>query len=125
MQIEYRLSFRRGLRQRTFLTPPVREPDGRAPRLARMLALAHKLEGLVRSGVVKDYSELARLGHVSASRISQILMLLYLAPAIQEQVLFLDTASAHLLTEQDLRRVAREPSWDRQRVLFENLLHPN
>jgi hypothetical protein len=90
-----------------------------------MLALAHKLEGLVRSGVVKDYSELARLGHVSASRISQILMLLYLAPAIQEQVLFLDTASAHLLTEQDLRRVAREPSWDRQRVLFENLLHPN
>jgi hypothetical protein len=125
MQIEYTLPFRRGPRQRTFLTPPAREPDGRAPRVARMLALAHKLEGLVRSGAVKDYAELARLGHVSASRISQILLLLYLAPAIQEQILFLDVAHAQLLTEKDLRRVAREPSWDRQRVLFENLLRPN
>jgi transposase IS66 family protein len=105
MQIEYKLSFRWGPRQRTFLTPPVRDPDGRAPRLARMLALAHKLEGLVRSGAVKDYSELARLGHVSASRVSQILLLLYLSPPIQEQVLFLDAASAHLLTEQDLQQL--------------------
>ena len=103
MQIEYTLPFRRGGRQRTFLTPPAQQPDGRAPRLARMVALAHKLEALVRSGAVKDYAELARLGHVSASRVSQILMLLHLAPAIQEEVLFLDAARAHLLTENDLR----------------------
>jgi len=50
MQIEYTLPFRRGSRQRTLLTPPPRQADGRAPRLARILALAHKLEGLVRSG---------------------------------------------------------------------------
>jgi hypothetical protein len=124
MQIEYTLRFRRGGRQRTFLTPPAQQPDGRAPRLARMVALAHKLEALVQSGAVKDYPELARLGHVSASRVSQILLLQHLAPAIQEQVLFLDAARAHLLTEKDLRSVAREPRWERQSVLFDNLLRP-
>ena len=79
MQIEYKLPFRRGARQRTFATLPVGETNGRAPRAARILALAHKLEGLVRSGVVKDYAELARLGHVSPSRVSQILLLAHLA----------------------------------------------
>jgi hypothetical protein len=52
-----------------------------------MVALAHKLDELVRMGVVKDYAELARLGHVSAARISQIMMLSQLAPAVQEYIL--------------------------------------
>ena len=122
MQIEYKLSFRRGNRQRIFLTPPAVETNGRAPRVPRILALAHKLDDLVRSGVVKDYAELARLGRVSASRLSQILGLVHLAPSIQEHILFLDTTEAHLLTEGELRRIAREPLWDRQRVLFHKLL---
>jgi hypothetical protein len=31
-------------------------------------------------------------------------------------------SGAHLLTESELRRIAREPRWDRQRVLFHKLL---
>ena len=122
MQIEFKLAFRRGPRQRTFLTPPPAKAKSRAPRAARMLALAHKLEGLVRSGVVKDYTELARLGHVAPSRVSQILLLLQLSPAIQERVLFTGAAEAHLLTEGELRKIAREPRWDRQIMRFEDLL---
>ena len=124
MQIEYKLPFRRGARQRTFVTLPLGETNGRAPRAARMLALAHKLEELVRSDVVKNYVELARLGQVSTSRVSQILLLLSLAPSIQEHVLFSGAAEAHLFTESDLRKLARQPRWDRQRVLFEDLLSP-
>ena len=122
MQIEYRLAFRRGARQRTFVTPPVGEASSRAPRATRMLALAHKLESLVRSGVVKDYKELARLGHISPSRVSQILLLLHLAPSIQEHVLFISATAADFITEGELRKIAREARWDRQRVLFNNLL---
>ena len=122
MQIDYRLPFRRGPRQRTFMTQPVSALSGRAPRVARILALAHKLEGLVRSGVVEDYKELAQLGHVSASRVSQILLLLHLAPSIQEHILFADAEKGHLLTEGDLRRIAREPLWHRQQVLFATFL---
>src|SRR5258708_4827861 len=62
---------------------------GRVPRVSRLMALALRLEELVRTGVVADYAALARLGHISRARISQILNLLALAPDIQETLLFL------------------------------------
>jgi len=43
-----------------------------------------RFETLIRSGEVRDYAALARLGHVSRARISQIMNLLHLAPDIQE-----------------------------------------
>src|SRR5947207_15746398 len=67
---------------------PACEP-GRVPRVAKLLALAHRFEGLLLEGAVKDYAELARLGQVTRARISQVMALLGLAPDIQEQVLFL------------------------------------
>jgi hypothetical protein len=62
--------------------------DGRVPRLARLMALALRCEGLVRSGQVQNLAELARLGHVSRARISQIMSLVQLAPDLQEELLF-------------------------------------
>jgi hypothetical protein len=62
---------------------------GRVPRVAKLLALAHRFEELLRRGEVADYSELARLGRVTRARISQIMSLLSLAPDLQEQILFL------------------------------------
>ena len=62
--------------------------SGRVPRLARLLALAHRFDKLLREGVVNNFLTLARLGHVSPARISQILSLLHLAPDIQEALLF-------------------------------------
>jgi hypothetical protein len=60
----------------------------RIPRLARLMALALRLEKLLATGVVKDFRTLTRLGHVSSARVSQILSLLHLAPDIQEALLF-------------------------------------
>jgi hypothetical protein len=60
----------------------------RLPRLARLMALALRFEKLIATGVVKDFRTLARLGHVSSARVSQILSLLHLAPDIQEALLF-------------------------------------
>jgi hypothetical protein len=68
---------------------PAPTEKGRIPRVARLMALAIKFEGMIREGVVKDYAELARLGRVSRARISQIMSLLNLAPDVQEAVLFL------------------------------------
>jgi hypothetical protein len=47
--------------------------------------------------------------------------LLHLAPAIQEYLLFLAVSEASPISEADLRRIAREPRWDRQRALFDSL----
>jgi hypothetical protein len=52
----------------------------RLPRVARLMALALRFDGLVRTGAIVDYADLARLGHVSRARISQIMNLLQLAP---------------------------------------------
>ena len=96
-------------------------PMVRPPRLARQLALAHKLDGLVRSGAIRGYGELAQLGGISQSRMFQILILVNLSPAIQERVLFITAAEAQFLYERDLRVVARESNWSRQAERFDNL----
>jgi len=120
VKIEYTLKLRR--RAPAFKTNPASEPQERPHRIARILALAHRLDELARSGAVRDHGELARLGHVSPARICQFMTLLHLAPAIQEYLLFLTTAETIPVTEHALRKIAREPRWDRQRAIFESLL---
>jgi len=122
MKIDFTVPFRRLRTAPTFTVAPLREPQGRAPRIARLLALAHKLDAMVCSGEISDYAHLARLGHISPARLTQIMVLRHLAPAIQEYILFLPAAGARLITELALRKIAREPRWDRQRELFEQIL---
>ncbi len=71
--------------------PPEAEPipPGTIPRISRLMALAIRFDRLIKSGEVTDQADLARLGHVSRARITQIMNLLQLAPAIQEDILFL------------------------------------
>src|SRR5450432_3419297 len=87
------------------------------------MAVAHHLEQLVVSGKVKDYAELARLGHVSRARITQIMNLLLLAPEIQEEILFLPkTVSGHdSIKLRHLQAVALERDWERQRERWQQL----
>ena len=97
---------------------------GRVPRVARLLALAHRLEALIRTGAVKDYAELARLGHVSRARISQVLNLLHLAPDLQEALLFLPRTEhgrdpLHLA---QLQPIASALDWRKQRRLWRELV---
>jgi hypothetical protein len=122
VKIEFAVPFRRVPAPRALAAEPVPEVHGPPPRIARLLALAHKLDSLVRSGAVFSYGELARLGHISPARVTQIMVLLHLAPSIQEYLLFLSAADARFVSELGLRRIAREPRWDRQRKLFDQRL---
>ena len=126
LTVECELHFdRRGKGARKELAPgPVPEPPpGRIPRVARLLALAHRLEAMVRSGEVRDYAQLARIGRVTRARVSQILSLLCLAPDIQEEVLFLPPVyeGRDPLILADLAKVAAELDWSRQRRLWTEL----
>ena len=49
---------------------------GRVPRVSRLMALAIRFDQLIRDGVVTDQAELARLGHVTRARLTQIMNLL-------------------------------------------------
>ena len=100
------------------------EGRGRVPRISRLMALAIRMERLVREGTVDSYSELAAAGRISHARMSQILRLSELAPSIQEQLLFLPPTmkGTDVVTERDLREVVRVIDWDSQRKKFECLL---
>jgi hypothetical protein len=94
----------------------------RIPRVARLMALAVKFQDMVDRGEVRDYADLARLGHVTRARMSQIMNLLLLAPDIQEHLLFLYAEPGALpATERELRTVATRISWEEQRQLWNEL----
>ena len=40
------------------------------PRITRLMALAIKVQGMIDRGEVRDYADLARLGHVSRARVA-------------------------------------------------------
>lgn len=119
MKIDFTVPFRRVPAPPTHFLEQTPEPQGHPPRIARLLALAHKLDALVRTGKISGYVELARLGHISPARLTQIMVLLHLSPSIQEYILFLSAADARFITELGLRRIASEPRWDHQRNLFD------
>jgi hypothetical protein len=58
------------------------------PRVARLLALAIRLEQLVQARVIANYAVLAEIGHVSRARVTQILNLLRLAATFKRPCCF-------------------------------------
>lgn len=83
--------------------------------------LCVRFDGLVREGVVTDQAELARLGHVSRARLTQIMNLLLLAPHIQEELLLLPRTERGKdpIPEWRLRAIAAEPDWRKQRRMWQ------
>jgi len=95
-------------------------PTGRIPRIARLMALAIRCEKLIRDGVVADQSELARFGQITTARMTQVMVLLNLAPDIQEKVLFLPRTEhgRDAVKETDIRPIATTLDWRKQRRMW-------
>jgi hypothetical protein len=93
--------------------------DSSIPRIARLMALAIRLEGLIREQTIPDYAAVARRGRVTRARMTQIMKLLDLAPDLQEQILFLPPLPH--LNERNLRPIVRRIDWHEQRRLFREL----
>jgi hypothetical protein len=91
---------------------------GRVPRISRLMALAIRFDELLRIEEVKDYAELARLGHVTRARVTQVMNLLNLAPDIQEELLFLPNTKKGRdpINETELRKHAGTALWTMQRT---------
>lgn len=128
MTREYNVHFKNGRRGRKRLREgkepePPDVPEERVPRVSKLMALAVRFERLIEEGHVKDYAQLARLGHVSRARITHIMNLRLLAPDIQEEILFLPRISKGPgpITERDLRPIAAQPLWRRQRQMWHDL----
>ena len=87
-----------------------RQPPDHAHPTAQYLAMAWRMEELIREGSLKDYREAGRWLGVSATRASMLSHMIFLSPQIQQAILLGETrVSEHLL-----RAICREPRWDRQ-----------
>jgi predicted XRE-type DNA-binding protein len=101
------------------------EPQSeRVPRISRMLALAIHLKGIIERKELVNYAEIAELGYVSRPRVSQIMDLNFLAPDIQEEVLFLPeiTKGRDPWQERRLRKISYELEWSRQREMWNEMV---
>ncbi len=97
--------------------------EGRIPRISRLMALAIRCEHLIADGQIADQAELARLGHVTRARTSQIMNMNFLAPDIIEEILFLPRTvkGCDPVAERHIRPILREFCWAKQRAMWARL----
>ena len=89
---------------------------GRLPRITQVLALAMQFREMIRSGDARDCADLARLGGLTRERISQIMKLLWLAPDIQMEILYLPPTPGGRfpVSEVAMREIANRLAWPDQ-----------
>jgi hypothetical protein len=95
----------------------------RLPRVTRWMALALRIESLVRTGVIANFAEAAALGSVTRARISQIMNLINLAPDIQEELLFMTRPlrGNEPIQLAELQPLCSEKDWAEQRRCWRTL----
>ncbi len=103
--------------------PVETEPAGRVPRVVRVLALAHQLDGMIREGELRDLADAARSLGLTRARVTQVASLLLLAPEIQEAVLDLPlvTNDRDPVSERLLLQIAAEPDWSKQLFMWRQI----
>jgi len=128
LKIGFKVNFKAGRRGRkqavTGGAPAPTTPSaGSLPRVVRLVALAIRFDQLIRDGEVKDYAEIARLGHITRARVTQIMNLLHLAPDIQDALLHLPRTERGRdpITERDLRPLAAAADWRKQRAAWRRM----
>lgn len=106
---------RRG-RGKGFSAVPPPELSHRPARVAVMLALAHMIQRAIDRGEIRDQADAARRLGVTRARVTQIVDLVFLAPDLQEEILFFEAMSdKHTIRERALRGLTRVTAWTSQR----------
>jgi hypothetical protein len=85
--------------------------------LGRVMALSIFFEDLLRRREAQDLPALAQRTGISTVRVSQILKLRNLAPALQERLLSM-TEHESEINERSLRLIANDMDWQRQSTAF-------
>ncbi len=114
--------FRRRGRAVGLSRSPVADRPTATPRplaVARMLALAHEIVRLIDERMFADQADAARVLGFTRARMTQLIDLTLLAPAIQEEVLFAEVvAGRDRASERGLRALVRVADWRDQRRRF-------
>jgi hypothetical protein len=93
--------------------------------VARHLALAHEIDRRIRVGALDDLAHAARVFGLTRARVTQLVNLTLLAPAIQEAILAMPpvTVGRDTITERSLRPIVAEAEWERQLAGWRTLIY--
>ena len=91
------------------------------PRLRQSLILAYQVDQLIADGRAKDFSQAAQWLNITKARLSQIMSLINLAPAIQEEILLTDSLKLRKISVQQILPITAESDWNRQIYLWKAL----
>lgn len=128
IRVEIQGTLRR-IRQRavSFALPQTEPTRARKPAtIALTVALAHHTDRSIRAGRFEDRNAAARMLGISKPRMTQVMLLLMLAPDLQERLLFLQQTAqgSDPVTEAAIRPLAMTRSWAAQRALWDRDIAP-
>lgn len=92
------------------------------PPIRRQLLLAYQVQQLLDDDPQKDVKKIADWTHIHRVRLYQMMNLLYLAPQIQEDILFRNFEKLSKISERHIRHITEELDWKKQSSLWQNLL---
>lgn len=96
--------------------PKIQKPKQQHPSLKDFLLFAYFIEDQIENGVC-SYTKLAKQFNKTPTRISQIVRFKYIAPEIQQDILFNNPKVA----ERRFRTILSEPNWQEQIELWNQL----
>jgi len=103
-------------------TPPNPVNIKNEPQLRQNLILAHQVQGILAEGKAEGLRQVAKWLNLEHQRLNQIMNLLLLSPAIQEEILCSENESISLIPEYKLRDIAFELRWDKQLEMWQTRL---
>jgi len=90
--------------------------------LRQRLVLAYQIHELLTQEKAQSLHQIGRWLGSCHARMSQIINLLNLAPAIQQEILLNEDPKLHQITEFHIRNIAMETDWQKQSKMWQTLL---
>ncbi|MCX5679331.1 MAG: hypothetical protein NTZ95_01485 [Candidatus Omnitrophica bacterium] len=91
-------------------------------KLRQYLVLAHQIQETISEGKAKDLGQVTGWLGMTYTRIKQITNLLLLCPKIQEEILLINSDKILQITERKIRDITKEIDWQKQIILWNNLV---
>ena len=92
------------------------------PMIRQYLVLAYQFKQYLEENPNKTASAIASWLGYSPSRVSQLLNMLNLSPAIQEKILLSEHNKIYSIPENKLRVIMREKDWEKQWEMWKELV---
>ena len=92
------------------------------PKIRKNLILAYQLQHLLDEGKIQSPKQAAQWLNTIQVRIDQIMNMLLLSPAIQEEIICSENKALNLIPEYKLRSITNEVDWQKQGQMWQDLL---